>query len=115
MVVEDDLAVRETLHDLLSGEGYQVVEASNGREALDRLRSGERHPGVILLDLMMPVMDGWQFRRAMRADPRLSDIPVVVMSASLSLERSTQGLAAAAVLPKPVGLELLLETVKGLC
>jgi len=115
MVIEDDPAVRETLHDLLSDEGYQVVEACNGREALDRLQSGERHPGVILLDLMMPVMDGWQFRREMRADPSLPDIPVVVMSASLTVEREAQGMSAAAVLPKPVGLDLLLATVKRLC
>jgi CheY-like chemotaxis protein len=115
MVVEDDFAVRETLQELLEDEGYGVTPASNGSEALLRLREPGDAPGLILLDLMMPVMDGWQFRDEMRRDPQLSGIPVVVMSADTGLEQKARELAAAGVLPKPVGLERLLETVRRFC
>jgi CheY-like chemotaxis protein len=111
MVVEDDRAVRETLQELLEDEGYQVRPAANGREALDRLQSGARQPRLILLDLRMPVMDGWQFRAEMTRDPVLSAIPVVVMSADAGLERKVAGLEVAAVLAKPVPLDRLLDTV----
>jgi len=111
MVVEDDRAVRETLQELLEAEGYQVRPAANGREALEGLRAGARRPRLILLDLRMPVMDGWQFRAEMRRDPALSSIPVVVMSADAGLERTVAGMEVAAVLAKPVPLARLLDTV----
>jgi CheY-like chemotaxis protein len=114
MVVEDDTDVRQTIVELLQDEGYEARGAVNGRDALEMLRSDGR-PGLILLDLRMPVMDGWEFRRQQRGDPALSAIPVVVMSADASLERKTEGMAAAAVLAKPVGLDHLLETVQRFC
>jgi len=114
MVVEDDSDVRQTLVELLNDEGYEARGATNGRDALELLRSA-RAPGLILLDLRMPVMDGWEFRRQMRGDPALCGIPVVVMSADTGLERKTEGMAAAAVLAKPVGLDRLLETVHRFC
>jgi CheY-like chemotaxis protein len=114
MVVEDDSDVRETIVELLEDEGYEARAATNGQDALEMLR-GARAPGLILLDLRMPVMDGWEFRRQQRGDPTLSQIPVVVMSADGALERKTEGMAAAAVLAKPVGLERLLETVHRFC
>jgi len=79
MVVEDDHLIREAIAEALDEEGFEVLEAANGREALDKLH-GER-ASLVLLDLMMPVMDGWQFREAQLHDPELSDIPVVVLSA----------------------------------
>jgi CheY-like chemotaxis protein len=115
MVVEDDFSVRETLQELLEEEGFQVTPASNGREALDRLRGVAGSPRLILLDLRMPVMDGWQFRAAMRADPLLSGIPVVVMSADTALDQKCQELSVAGVLPKPVELDQLLATVHRFC
>lgn len=115
LVVEDDGAVRETLQELLEEEGYRVSPAANGREALERLRAGERAPCLILLDLQMPVMDGWQFRKEMRSDAALAGIPVVVISADAGLERKVEGMAAAAVLPKPVSLDRLLDTVHHFC
>lgn len=115
MVVEDDFSVRETLQELLEEEGFRVTPASNGREALDRLRGVEGGPRLILLDLRMPVMDGWQFRAAMRADPLLSGIPVVVMSADTALDLKCQDLSVAGVLAKPVELDRLLETVHRFC
>jgi len=115
LVVEDDFAVRETLQELLEEEGFLVVQACNGQEALDRLRGVASAPRLILLDLMMPVMDGWQFRAEMRRDPHLSRIPVVVMSADVALDQKVRGLAVAGVLPKPVELDRLLETVRRFC
>src|SRR5919206_1695644 len=91
LVVEDDFAIRETLRELLEDEGYRVAWAANGKEALARLH--ERAPRVILLDLMMPVMDGWEFRVAQQRDPALASIPVVVISADHGLEQKVSSLA----------------------
>lgn len=113
MIVEDDRAVRETIQDVLEGDGFRVTQAANGREALDHLRRGL--PRVILLDLMMPVMDGWQFRDELQRDPTYASIPVVVMSADAGLERKVARMEAAAVLQKPVTLDRLLETVRRFC
>jgi len=114
MVVEDDSDLRETLVELLEDDGYQARGAVNGQAALEMLRSNAA-PGLILLDLRMPVMDGWEFRRRQRGDPAFSGIPVVVMSADGALEKKTEGMAAAAVLSKPVGLDHLLATVHRFC
>jgi len=110
MVVEDDPAVRETVQAVLEDEGYRVIPAGNGREALDRLREVAA-PSLILLDLMMPVMDGWQLRAELARDPLLSLIPVVVMSADARVEQKAKALSVAAILQKPVTLDHLLDTV----
>ena len=81
LVVDDDQAVRDALRELLETEGYAVEEAADGRSALQRLQAGLR-PSVILLDLMMPVMDGWDFRQAQLADPNLRDLPVLIITAA---------------------------------
>src|SRR3954470_23175677 len=81
LVVDDDQDIREALCDLLADAGYRAASVANGKEALIYLKSGEL-PCVILLDLMMPVMDGWEFRRQQQGDPRLSKIPVVVITAA---------------------------------
>jgi CheY-like chemotaxis protein len=109
MVVEDDYAIRETLRDVLEEQGYRVVWASNGEEALARLKGTT--PRVILLDLMMPVMDGWEFRHAQQRDPALSRIPVVVISADHGLENKVSALAVDGWLAKPFELDALLATV----
>jgi CheY-like chemotaxis protein len=114
LVVEDDLAIRETLSELLEDEGYQVQSAENGREALDRLRGGHP-PRLILLDLMMPVMNGWEFRQAQRRDPTLSNIPVVVLSADDPLADKVSGMAVAGYLAKPFEFEALLATIRQYC
>jgi CheY-like chemotaxis protein len=80
LIVEDDADIRETLGELLEEAGYETDEAANGREALDAARRAR--PDLIVLDLMMPVMDGWQFRTAQKSDPALAEIPVIVISAS---------------------------------
>src|SRR5207248_2059822 len=78
MVVEDDADVREAIAEVLSDCEYKPVHAANGAEALHRLRTAEVRPCVILLDMMMPTMDGWQFRAEQKSDPSVSDIPGVV-------------------------------------
>jgi CheY-like chemotaxis protein len=109
LLVEDDLSIRDALCELLAEEGFEVACASNGAEALDRLTAGDP-PVLILLDLMMPVMDGFAFRSAQREDPRLARIPVVVLSAGHGAERAAS-LAADGFLAKPFGVDALLETV----
>jgi CheY-like chemotaxis protein len=107
MIVEDDFDVRTLFAESLVEAGYTVESASNGQEALDLLRGGVPIPGVILLDLMMPVMDGWQMREALAADPALHDIPVVMMTASRNLGR-----AGGEILLKPFSLDTLLAAVE---
>ena len=108
LLVEDDIDVRATVRDLLAEEGYAVVVMRNGAEALAYLKRTTMLPDLILLDLLMPVMDGWQFRAEQKRDNRLSVIPVVVYSA----HGARQPIDAAAVLAKPVGLNDLLKTVE---
>lgn len=112
MIVDDDEEIRETLAELLSEEGYDVVEAEDGAVALDRLRDGA-HPSVILLDLMMPNMDGWQFHREIKRDPALSSIPIVVMTAAGP--RGTNLTDVKEVLHKPFSLDVVLEVVARFC
>lgn len=115
LVVEDDSAVRETVVELLEEEGYSVAEASNGAEALQVLASGAA-PGLIVLDLMMPVMDGWTFRAEMRRDPRLAQVPVLVMSAGHGNdEQNLARIEPNAFLAKPFDVCELVETVHRLC
>jgi len=97
---------------LLSLEGYSAATVANGREALQYLAQGDM-PEVILLDLMMPVMDGWEFRRQQQADPQLSEVPVIVLSA-LDQARAAD-LEPAAFLKKPLDFDRLLTLVREYC
>jgi CheY-like chemotaxis protein len=114
LVVEDDLATREALALLLAAEGYQVTTAPDGLAALHQLRNGNR-PALIVLDLMMPVMDGWQFRSAQRSDPELADIPVMVCSAGGRVSQRAASLEAVAYFDKPVEPAELLSTIHRRC
>ena len=111
LVVDDDFDVREALCDVLREEGFVVDAAGDGVEALEYLRS-HRAPGLILLDLMMPRMDGAQFRNEQRRDPNISSVPVVLLSADTRIVEMTTTLAADGYLKKPVDLHRLIETVK---
>ena len=111
LVVEDDDELRDALVESLQLEGYEVRSARNGAEALAALRHGGTPPQLILLDLMMPVMNGWQFRKAQQDDPELADIPVIVLSAAGSYVQSVTPLDVAAYLRKPFELDALLATV----
>jgi signal transduction histidine kinase len=108
LIVEDDRAVMDTLEGVLEEEGYAVVRASDGREALARLQ-GDVAPDLILLDLRMPVMDGWTFRNAQRRVSHLAPIPVVAMSADATSR--AQAISAEAFLRKPLDLDDLLSTI----
>lgn len=108
-VVDDDTDLRETLGELLLEEGYDARLCENGRVALEQLRRGER-PRLILLDLMMPEMNGWQFREAQLEDAALRDIPVVVMTASRGFDGHP--ITASEVLFKPIGLGELMSAVE---
>jgi CheY-like chemotaxis protein len=74
MIVEDDVDIADLVATTLEDDGYAVLVATNGQEALDKLRAAGTRPSLILLDLMMPVMDGWQFRKAQTADPALAEM-----------------------------------------
>jgi CheY-like chemotaxis protein len=116
LVIEDDADILRAVVQVLEDEGYPVRAAENGRVALAALREpGARPPCVILLDLMMPIMDGWQFRAEQRKDPNLAGIPIVVLSAHGSVPQHAAALEAAMYLKKPIDLDLLLDTVKRFC
>jgi two-component system cell cycle sensor histidine kinase/response regulator CckA len=108
LVVEDDADIREALDGLLSMEGFRVAGCSNGREALDWLRASPK-PDIILLDLMMPIMDGWQFRVAQKDDPELATIPVLALSADSTAKAAA--IDAEAYLKKPVDYDTLIATI----
>ena len=114
LLVEDDEALREALSEVLADEGYRVDCAANGREALDHLnRSAAASPDLILLDLVMPVMDGWAFREAQRKNGRLARIPTVVLSASFPPDSPRmRSLQAEAVLSKPVSIDRLVRALQ---
>jgi DNA-binding response OmpR family regulator len=109
LVVEDDADIRETVALALREAGYRVACAENGEAALAAL--GRELPRLVLLDLMMPVMDGWEFRGRQRAMPGARDVPVVILSAGGQVEKKAQNLQAAGWLRKPVRLETLLAEV----
>src|SRR5262249_57482851 len=107
LVVEDGAGARAGMEQLLRASGYEAVGAQDGQAALELLRSGVR-PQVILLDLMMPVMDGWAFRREQLRDPSLAHIPVIVLSA---LHHGwVEGIPP--TLPKPIDIQRLLSEIE---
>jgi CheY-like chemotaxis protein len=110
VLIDDDDDVRETLRDFVEYLGYQPVVAANGQEGLDVIRTLDELPCVILLDLMMPVMDGWQFLQVVGADATLSSVPVVISTSSP--DRAPSGTP---ILPKPVDLEDFMAALRKLC
>jgi CheY-like chemotaxis protein len=118
LVVDDDAEVRTRLMGVLGDAGYGVDEAPDGAAALQMLKSGTR-PALILLDLAMPGMNGWQFcdelKKARHAEAHLKKVPVVVFSTDGEMESSTDLLHAQAMLPKPLDVDRLLDTVRGAC
>jgi len=112
LIVDDDDDIRLALAEVLEDEGYQVKTAANGNEALALLRSSES-PCMILLDLMMPVMDGWAFREHQLKDPALADIPVYVISAAGNVAGAP--VPKDRFIPKPIMLDHLLSLVEEAC
>ena len=105
MIVDDDDEIREALEDVFAEQGYSVIAARDGRQALARLEQGER-PDAIFLDLWMPVMNGWQLLEALSGNPELSGIPRVVLTAARG--QKARDLNVSEVLMKPVRLEQVL-------
>jgi CheY-like chemotaxis protein len=111
LIVEDDEAVREGLRELLESEDFGVVLVDEGREALRLLHAG-LEPAVILLDLMMPGMDGWDFRHVQRRDPVLKDIPVVVITAAgITAASGRAQLGDVQVIAKPLEPSVILRAI----
>jgi CheY-like chemotaxis protein len=115
LIVDDDHSIREMLRLFLEMKGYTVSSAINGRDALDHLERSAELPQLILLDLMMPVMSGAEFRAAQRQTPTLAGIPVALISADANLRESAPIINAEAYLPKPIDFDVLLATVERFC
>jgi CheY-like chemotaxis protein len=113
LIVEDDQAIRDTLTSILEDEGYQVWSAVNGRDALDRLASGPR-PGLLIVDLVMPILNGWDLCAELARRPELADLPVLVVSANATTE-SPLPLPQARLMQKPIPFQQLLEEVERHC
>jgi CheY-like chemotaxis protein len=114
LVIEDDPAVHEVLRALLEAEGFEVVGAHDGEEAVALLQDGVM-PCLIVLDLMLPRMDGFQFRAVQRADPRWAKIPIVVYSGIDRLAERMRDMQPAAWFAKPVDPESLLGAIHKFC
>ncbi|WAS90809.1 response regulator [Nannocystis punicea] len=110
LVVDDDESIREVMEMILADKGYRVRVAADGAEALQQLRDGAA-PDVILLDLMMPGMDGWTFHDALIHDPTLARIPVVAMSGDGRIQHKAASMGVTTHLAKPIDLDDLLRLV----
>jgi CheY-like chemotaxis protein len=115
MIIEDDLDVRQSLAAILESEGYSVIEAAHGQEALDRLRAAPANVCIILLDLFMPTMNGWAFRDEQARSPELAAIPVVVISADARAAKRAQGPGVVGTMTKPLDVDRLLALVSEHC
>lgn len=115
LVIEDDDSIRESTRDLLELEGYSVWSARNGEEGLALLREVAQLPDLILLDLMMPVKDGYDFRRDQRADARVADVPVVIWSAHGPGDEAHETLEANDFIPKSADWKTVLGVVRRWC
>jgi len=114
LIVEDDEDVRESLAEVLTARGYHTLTAENGNVALSMIRKDGLKPSLVLLDLMMPVMDGYQFLQSQAEDPWLSQVPVVLVTA----QRPARKLAFSSVrgvIEKPLDLRSLLSMVRDVC
>ena len=117
VVVDDDDDIRDAVCEALNEEGYRTAGASNGQDALDMLHASPERPVLILLDLMMPTMDGWEFLRSIDRDAEMQDIPVALMSAhpsvhdALESDEATCGFTRL-LLPKPIDFARLLSFVR---
>lgn len=111
LLIDDNRDLRESLMEFLALHGHTVQMAENGMDALELLRSWKIPPELILLDLMMPILDGWTFLAERRRDPRLAIVPVVIMSGSRGITSRAKAAGAAAVMHKPFPPEDLLPII----
>jgi CheY-like chemotaxis protein len=114
LVVDDDNSIRETLRAILQDEGYPVAAARDGREALEQLASMPT-PGLCIVDLVMPVMNGWELCAALASRPELARVPVLLVSANSQVDVPPAGLETVHVMRKPISFDRLLEYVERYC
>lgn len=115
LVVDDDAGIVTALSSLLEDEGYKVIAAENGKRGLELVEAGLR-PSAIILDLMMPVMDGWDFRAEQLRDPAIRDTPVIVLTATgFSRQTIRDQFGGVEYLPKPPPTGNLLDTLRRVC
>jgi CheY-like chemotaxis protein len=114
LVVEDDPDLAQLVGEVLESAGYRTAIAGNGVEALDQLRANT-HPDLILLDMMMPVMDGWTFREEQCKEPALASIPVVAVTADGDARGKAAAIQAAGYVTKPITIDSLLDAVERVC
>jgi CheY-like chemotaxis protein len=115
LVIEDDNDIRTSIEEVLKDEGYGVLSATNGREALTLLETMRPKPNLILLDIMMPVMDGFQFREEQLKDDELAQVPTVILSADGHLPIKAAKANTHFFLKKPVDLDELFDLVRKFC
>lgn len=116
LIIEDDPYINESLQELMEMEGYQVSSAKNGKEGLDYLLKSESNelPHIIMLDLMMPIMDGFMFRQEQAKHEKISDIPVMVMTAHGNSEQLQDQVRAQAFIKKPLDINQILQVAEKL-
>ena len=114
LIVEDDLDLARLVAEILEAAGYRTAIATNGHEALDHLQTNGR-PDLILLDMMMPVMDGWKFREEQQRLPTLASIPVVTVTADGDARGKAASIQAAGYVAKPIMIDTLLDEVERIC
>lgn len=112
LIVDDDLDIRELLAEALQDLGFASVSAANGLEAAKLIRSMEVRPSLILLDIMMPVMDGYAFLQERSKDPTLAAVPVAIITAGHGVDRGRLGNAT--IIPKPIDLPRLVDVIERL-
>jgi CheY-like chemotaxis protein len=115
LVVDDEAPVRAVVIALLEDTNYDVVGVANGRDALACLRLNPSRFQLVLLDIMMPYMSGWEVLRTMRAQPALAAIPVVIMTAGANVRQQAVELGVAGYLPKPLDFDQLLDIAAQFC
>lgn len=112
LVVEDDSDIRDSVVEVLEDEGYRVLSAADGHQALLVLEGLPEPPALILLDLMMPIMNGFQFREEQLKNPALASVPVVVVTADVNAKSKADTLRAAAFVQKPLKIQTLLDIIE---
>ena len=115
LIVDDDFAIRDALAELLEGEGYLPIAAANGRDALARLDEDGPWPCLIVLDLMMPVMNGESFRQLQLRIPELAHIPTIVVTADHRAESRTEPMKVQESLQKPIDIARFIDAVRDRC
>jgi CheY-like chemotaxis protein len=115
LVVDDDRTVCDLIRNILESRGYATALACNGKEALAYLKKSPRAPRLILLDLMMPEMNGWEFQRAQQQDPAICGIPVAIITGLPELDGKARDMGAVDVLCKPSKVEPLVALVSRFC